>query len=151
MSIQNPFVHLHCHSEYSLLEATIRVGNLVKRCKELEMPAVAITDNGSMYGALDFYLKAKSEGINPIIGCEMYLTDTIEEKVRSRQRLIVLAKSFSGYQNLIELVSISHVDGFYYRPRIDLKYLEKLKNDLIVISPGGYGPVASHLRDHNDQ
>ena len=110
------FTHLHCHSSYSLLESTIRIKALIEMCKEKEMSSVALTDNGVMYGAIDFYLAARQADLKPIIGCEMYLAKDITQKERGLDRLILLAKDYEGYQNLINLVSIACLDGFYYRP-----------------------------------
>ncbi len=142
------FIHLHVHTEYSLLESPIRIGKLIEKCKEFEMPAVAMTDNGCMYGAIDFYLSCKKKGINPIVGCEMYLTTTIAQKERGLNRLILLCQNYIGYQNLIKLVSIAHLEGFYYRPRIDLDHLAKYSEGLIAISPGQRGPVAYNIRSN---
>jgi len=147
--LSSSFVHLQCHSEFSLLEGALRIKKLIASAKEDAMPAVALTDNGTMYGTIDFYVKAKEAGINPIIGCEMFLTPDISVKERSQQRLILLCKSYTGYQNLIKLVSISHLDGFYYRPRIDFEHIKQHAQDLICISPGRRGPIASHLSNHH--
>ncbi len=140
------FVHLHCHTEYSLLEGAIRVPELLKQTHAFGMTSVAITDSGTMHGIIDFYLKAKSMGINPIIGCDMYLTSDITIKERGLNRIILLCKDYHGYQNLVKLVTISHLEGFYYKPRIDLTQLAKHTKGLIAISPGQRGPVGFHLR-----
>ena len=139
------FVHLHCHTEFSLLEGAVRIKDMLEACVEEQMSSIAITDNGTLYGAIDFYLKAKASGIHPIIGCEFYLTPDISVKERGLDRLILLATSYKGYQQLIKLVSIAHLDGFYYKPRIDLAHLERYSEDLIAISPGYRGPVALSL------
>jgi DNA polymerase III subunit alpha len=144
----NSFVHLQCHTEFSLLEGALRIPKLVKEAANLQMPAVAITDNGTMYGTMDFYVKAKAAGLNPLIGCDMFLTPTITQKERSKHRLLFLCKSYKGYQNLIKLVSISHLDGFYYKPRIDLEHIKQFSEDLICISTGRRGPIASYLSSH---
>ncbi|MBT7088502.1 PHP domain-containing protein, partial [bacterium] len=123
--MNNNFIHLHCHTEYSLLDGALKIPALVKQCKDFDMPAIAITDNANLYGAIDFYTTAKNNGLNPIIGCEVYLTDDISQKERARDRLILLSKNYNGYQNLIEIVTISHLNGFYYKPRIDLNHLKK--------------------------
>ncbi|MBT3580892.1 DNA polymerase III subunit alpha [bacterium] len=141
--MNNNFIHLHCHTEYSLLDGALKIPALVKQCKDFDMPAIAITDNANLYGAIDFYTTAKNNGLNPIIGCEVYLTDDISQKERARDRLILLSKNYNGYQNLIEIVTISHLNGFYYKPRIDLNHLKKYADDLIAISPGFQGPVAN--------
>ena len=140
------FVHLQCHSEFSILEGAIKVKALIAACQEQGMNAVALTDNGTMHGAIDFYVKAKKAGINPILGCELLLTDDISVKQRAYHRLLLLARSEKGYQSLIKLVSIANVDGFYYRPRIDMAHLAQYKDDLVVISPGYRGPIADTLQ-----
>lgn len=143
------FVHLQCHTEFSLLEGALRIPKLVQEAVDMGMSSVAVTDNGTMYGTIDFYIRAKDKGLNPIIGCDMYLTPTIAEKERSQHRLLFLCKDYEGYQNLIKLVSISHLDGFYYRPRIDLEHIKQYAKGLICISPGRRGPVASNLSSHH--
>ena len=110
------------------------------------MPAVALTDNGVLFGAIEFYLLAKSKGLKPIIGCEMYLTADITKKERGLDRLILLAKDYDGYQNLIKLVTIANLEGFYYKPRIDLPNLAEFSKGLIAISPGLKGPIAYLLQ-----
>ena len=145
------FVHLHCHSHYSLLDGAIQIPDLVERCLGMGMEAVALTDNGTMFGTVEFYLAAKSKGLKPIIGCEMYLTPDISKKERSHNRLILLCQSYAGYQNLIQLVTISHLKGFYYKPRIDIEHLAKFSQELIAISPGMRGPVAQELRGNRLQ
>lgn len=114
------------------------------------MGAVALTDNGTMYGAIDFYVRAKSLGITPIVGCDLLLTPDISVKERTRQHLVFLCKDFEGYQNLLNLVSIANLDGFYYKPRIDFEHIKPYTKGLICISPGGRGPIASAIQDHID-
>lgn len=146
------FIHLHCHTEYSLLESSVRIKQLIERCVELGMNSVAITDNGGMFGAIEFYLAAKAKGIKPIIGCEVYLTKDMTIKERGWDRLILLAQNNIGYQNLVKLVTISNLEGFYYKPRIDLLRLAEYSDGLIAISPGMRGPVAYQLqRDQTEQ
>ena len=144
------FVHLHCHSEYSILECPNRVKTLISKAKEHNMKALAITDNATMYGALEFYQKAKQEGINPIIGADVYICDDINVKQRWSHRLVLLSKSLTGYQNLIKLISIAHTQGMYYKPRLDLATIASHSEDLIAISPGGRGPIAHFLQQHNE-
>ncbi len=151
MWFMSNFVHLHCHSEYSLLEGALRLPRLIKEVKELGMPAVAITDNGTMFGTMEFYMKAKAAGVNPLIGCDMFLTPNMHEKDRTMTRLILLCKDFSGYQNLIKLVSKAQLEGFYYKPRVDLACLAEFSEGLIAISSGGRGPVSFHLESHDDE
>ena len=133
------FVHLHVHTEYSLLDGACRIDGLMDRVKELGQAAVAITDHGVMYGVVDFYKEAKKQGIKPIIGCEMYIAErSLYEKEFSydskRYHVILLAKNNEGYQNLVKLVSISHTDGFYVKPRIDKNVLRKYSEGLICLS-----------------
>src|SRR3989344_1667433 len=133
------FVHLHTHSHYSLLDGLSKIGDLVKKGKETGMDSMAITDHGSMYGAIEFYQKAKKAGIKPIIGCEMYVTEDMNSRQPSSDRrdyfhLVLLAKNNLGYQNLIKLVTASHLEGFYYKPRIDKKLLRQHSEGLIALS-----------------
>lgn len=138
------FVHLHSHTEYSLLDGITKISALVKRVKELGMDSIAITDHGSMYGAIEFYKACKAEGIKPIIGCEMYIarrshTDKEGKQDAEPYHLTVLAKNDQGYKNLMKLVSIAHLDGYYYRPRVDKELLKQYHEGLIALSacPGG--------------
>ncbi|MEG2454890.1 MAG: DNA polymerase III subunit alpha, partial [Oscillospiraceae bacterium] len=133
------FVHLHVHTEYSLLDGACRIQGLVKRAKELGQTAVAITDHGSMYGVIDFYRAAKAEGIKPIIGCEVYVaprsrTDRVHELDSSARHLVLLCKNEEGYRNLCFLVSAAYTEGFYIKPRIDLDLLREHAGGLIALS-----------------
>lgn len=131
------FVHLHVHSEYSLLDGAARISELPKRAKELGQKALAITDHGVMYGVVDFYTACKKEGVKPIIGCEMYVAEDLREKsqaAREYAHLILLAKNNEGYKNLMRLCSIASVEGYYYKPRIDYQTIEKHKEGLICLS-----------------
>jgi len=133
------FVHLHIHSEFSLLDGANRIKDLPVRAKELGMNAMAITDHGVMYGAIDFYKACKKEGIKPIIGCEVYVAPRSrfdkEPNIDNKyNHLILLAKDNEGYQNLSKLVSIGFVEGYYYKPRIDLEVLQKYHKGLICLS-----------------
>ena len=131
------FVHLHNHTEYSLLDGCTRLGPLCERAKELGMPAVAITDHGYMYGCAEFYLAAIKAGIKPIIGCEIYFTpdSTLSRDKRPElYHMILLAKNNEGYKNLMHLVSESAVDGFYYRPRTTFEMLKKYHEGIIATS-----------------
>ncbi len=145
------FVHLHCHSDYSLLEAPLRVPKLIELAEKNKMKSIALTDNGVMYGAIEFYLQAKAKKLNPIIGCEIFLCPDITQKDRARQRLILLCRNNDGYQNLIKLVTLSHLDGFYYKPRLDLTHLAQYNEGLIAISPGRNGPIATSLQSTQDR
>ncbi|MEG1751470.1 MAG: DNA polymerase III subunit alpha [Clostridia bacterium] len=130
------FVHLHVHTEFSLLDGVARIEKLVKTVKERGWPAVAITDHGNMYGALKFYEECLKEGIKPIIGCEFYICDNIQVKQGKADmgHLILIAKNNTGYQNLMKLNSIAFVDGFYYKPRIDYNVLKQYSGGLICLS-----------------
>ncbi len=130
------FVHLHNHTHYSLLDGLTKIDEMVKYAKEQGSPAIAITDHGTMYGVIEFYEKCKKEGIKPIIGVETYLAprgrmfkETVED--RANHHLLLLAKNNQGYKNLIKLVSAAHLEGFYYKPRIDWELLEKYHDGLI--------------------
>ena len=118
------FVHLHIHSHYSLLQALPKIPDLIAAAKKNEMVALALTDNGNLYGAIEFYKACKKENIKPIIGVDAYMaTRTRFDKQAGvdnrRARLVLLAKNLTGYKNLIKLVTYSHLEGFYYKPRID--------------------------------
>ncbi len=133
------FTHLHLHTEYSLLDGANRIHELPAHLKALGMDACAITDHGVMYGILDFYRTMKANGIHPIIGCEVYVAPRshLEKDVahdRDSHHLILLAENNEGYHNLVKLVSISHVDGFYYRPRVDVELLKQYHGGLIALS-----------------
>lgn len=138
------FVHLHVHTEYSLLDGISKIKKLVKRAKELGMDALAITDHGAMYGAIEFYKACKAEGIKPIIGCEMYVAPRSHKLKEGKidadpYHLTVIAKDNTGYKNLMKLVSIAQLDGYYYRPRIDRELIKQYHEGLIALSacPGG--------------
>ena len=133
------FTHLHVHSEYSLLDGMSRIKELPKRAKELGQQAIALTDHGVMYGVVDFFKVCKEEGIKPIIGCEVYTTKNRLDKSGGRgenetNHLILLCKNKIGYDNLIQIVSSGFIDGFYYRPRVDIEVLKKYKGGLIALS-----------------
>ena len=132
------FSHLHVHTEYSLLDGMCRIPQLVERAKELGMDSLAITDHGVMYGAIEFYLAASEAGIKPIIGCEVYLAPNSrfgrDASDKNHYHLILLAKDQTGYRNLIQLTTKAHLEGFYYRPRVDKKLLEQHHQGLIALS-----------------
>ncbi len=144
------FVHLHIHSEFSLLDGANRIKDLPVRAKELGMNAIALTDHGVMYGAIDFYKACKKEGIKPIIGCEVYvaLRSRFEKEAgidNKYYHLILLAKNNQGYRNLSKLVSLGFVDGYYYKPRIDKEILEKYHEGLICLSACLAGEINQKL------
>jgi len=142
------FVHLHTHSEYSLLDGAARVSGLVQRCVDLGQPALAITDHGVMYGAVEFWRTATKAGIKPIIGCEVYFTPNSRKKREGKPELyhlLLLAKSNEGYRNLMALVSEAAVGGFYYKPQVDLEILRQYSGDLIATSACMSGIVSKNL------
>ena len=144
------FTHLHTHTEFSLLDGACRIGQLAKRAKSLGMQSLAITDHGNMYGAVDFYRACKAEGIKPIIGCEVYVaprTRFDKEKVLDKDynHLILLCENEAGYKNLIQLVSKSFTEGFYFKPRVDRDLLEKYHDGLICLSACLAGEIPQSL------
>ena len=133
------FIHLHVHTEYSLLDGAARIRSVVEKAAELGMPAVAITDHGTMYGVIDFYKEARSKGIKPLIGCEVYVAPRSRfSKESSRDNLyyhlVLLAKDMVGYRNLLKIVSAGYLEGFYYKPRVDKELLLKYNKGLIALS-----------------
>ncbi|RCW49199.1 MULTISPECIES: DNA polymerase III subunit alpha [unclassified Halanaerobium] len=137
------FVHLHNHTAYSLLDGALRIEDMVKKAKENNMPAVAMTDHGVLYGMIEFYRHAKSENIKPILGCELYLTTGSRfEKSRERYHLIVLTENNIGYHNLIQLVSKAWLEGFYYKPRVDKELLAEYSDGLICLSACIQGEIS---------
>ena len=121
------FVHLHLHTEYSLLDGFTKINKLMTRVKEMNMPAVAITDHGTMFGVVEFFFAAKEAGIKPIIGLEGYLSKgsmtSRDPKEKTSSHLLLLAKDMTGYKNLLQIASASQLEGYYYHPRIDHEYL----------------------------
>jgi len=155
--IRGQFVHLHLHSQYSLLDGATRFEELFALAKEYDMPAVALTDHGNMFGAIEFYQKAIKSGIKPIIGCEIYVApkSRFEKKtdgVEGSYHITLLAKNKAGYYNLIKLVSSAHLEGFYYKPRIDKDLLRQYNDGLIALSGCLKGEIATLLdkgKDHD--
>ena len=149
------FGHLHVHSEYSLLDGAIRIKDLVSKAKEFNMPAVALTDHGVMYGVVDFYKEAKKEGIKPIIGSEVYVASRsrFDKDASSgdaeRGHLILLCKNNEGYKNLTKLVSLGFIEGFYYKPRIDKELLRIYSNGLIGLSACLAGEIPRAIIDNS--
>ncbi len=147
------FVHLHLHTQYSLLDGACRIKELIAQAVAFGMPAVAITDHGNMFGAIEFYLEAKSQGIKPIIGCEVYIAsksrfDKSENFSDSSNHFILLAENEEGYRNLAKLVSLGYLEGYYYRPRIDKEVLAQHAKGLIGSSACLKGEVACRLLDN---
>ena len=149
-----PFTHLHVHSEYSLLDGLSRIPAMVNRAQELGMTALGLTDHGSMYGAVDFYSACKEAGIKPVIGCELYVadgkrTDRSGGSKTHNHHLTVLAKNNEGYRNLMKLSSRAHLEGFYYKPRVDHELLEEHADGLIVFSGCPSSEISVALIDGN--
>ena len=145
------FTHLHVHTEYSLLDGSSKIKELVNRAKELNMDSLAITDHGVMYGVIDFYRAAKEAGIKPVIGCEVYVAPGSRfdrENVNGEDRyyhLVLLAENDTGYHNLMKIVSKGFVDGFYYKPRVDMEVLETYHEGIIALSACLAGEVPRYL------
>lgn len=140
-----PFVHLHVHTEFSLLDGACRLSELTARAAELGMPALAITDHGSMYGVVEFYLACRQAGIKPIIGCEVYVAprSRFDQEMRDREatHLVLLAENNTGYRNLIKLVTAAHLEGFWYKPRVDWELLGQYSAGLIALTACKQGAV----------
>mgnify|MGYP001276998713 CR=1 FL=1 len=152
MPHREKFVHLHTHTEYSLLDGACRIPDLLHRAKELGMHSLAVTDHGNMYSAVDFYLQAKEAGVKPIIGCETYVAprtrfDKETKEDRSPHHLTLLAKDREGYKNLIKLVSLASIEGFYSRPRIDRELIQKYHKGLIAMTGCAGGEIPSLLME----
>ncbi len=147
------FIHLHTHSHYSLLNALPKVEDLVAETKKQGMKSLALTDNGNLYGAIEFYKEAKKKDIHPIIGVDFFVAlrkrsdkETID---KARSRLVLLAKNEKGYRNLVELITAAQLEGFYYKPRIDAELLEKHSEGIVAISPSFSGDIANFVKLHN--
>ena len=145
------FTHLHVHTQYSLLDGSNKIEEYVARVKELGMDSAAITDHGAMYGCIDFYKAAKAAGIKPIMGCEVYVApkSRFDREAGSQEdryyHLVLLAENNVGYANLMKIVSKGFVEGFYYKPRVDLELLEKYHQGLIALSACLAGEVPRYL------
>ncbi len=145
------FVHLHVHTQYSLLDGAMRIDPLLQRAASFQMPSLAITDHGTMYGAIEFYEKAYKAGIKPIIGCEVHVASTSRFDRDPRQKgglfhLILLAKNAQGYKNLCKLVTAAHLEGFYYKPRVDKAILSECSEGLIALSGCLHGEIAGLIQ-----
>src|SRR3989344_8486619 len=139
MEKEKTFVNLHTHSHYSLLDGLPRIPDLVNRAKEMNMPALALTDHGVMYGAVEFYKSCRRAGIKPILGGEAYLA--LEHRSRKQSKLdddyyhlVLLAENNQGYKNLMKLVSLAHLEGFYYKPRLDKHALKEFSQGIIALT-----------------
>lgn len=148
-----PFVHLHVHTQYSMLDGAIRIADLIRSAQDFAMPAVAVTDHGAMYGALEFYEKASKAGIKPLVGCEFYLAENglhlHDRSAGHNFHLVALAMNATGYANLMKLASLAQTKGFYYRPRIDRATLYAHQEGLIILSACLKGEIPWRL-GHND-
>ncbi len=149
MIYHSDFVHLHVHTQYSLLDGGCRIPELMQKASDLRMPAIAMTDHGNLFGTIDFYQKAIKYGVKPIIGCEMYLApgSRFEKRpgVGASGHIVLLCKDEEGYRNLLKLVSMGYLEGFYYKPRIDKEILQKHHKGLIALSACLKGEVSSHI------
>ena len=148
------FTHLHVHSSYSLLDGAGKIPEMIARIKELGMDSCALTDHGVMYGVIDFYKEAKKQGIHPILGSEIYLTEHMEEKSVQKGEaryfhLVLLAENETGFHNLMKLVSLGFTEGYYYKPRVDYAVLEKYHEGIIALSACLAGEVSRALREGN--
>jgi DNA polymerase III subunit alpha len=146
--VGTPFVHLHVHSEYSILDGACRIPDLARRAAELEMPAVALTDHGSLAGAIDLYKAAKNEGIKPLLGCEVYVADDRKAQTKGYAHLTLLAETNEGYGNLIKLSSLGYLEGYYYKPRVDWELLERHSQGIVALSGCLSGRVCKALEEH---
>ncbi|MCO6430255.1 MAG: PHP domain-containing protein, partial [Deltaproteobacteria bacterium] len=137
----NQFVHLHLHTQYSLLDGANKLPDVIVQAHKQGHPAIAMTDHGNLHGAIEFYNESKKIGIKPILGCELYVTtgSRFERKTKTQggsgtHHLTVLAKNLEGYRNLCRLVTLSYKEGFYFKPRVDHELLERYSEGLIVLS-----------------
>jgi DNA polymerase-3 subunit alpha len=145
-----PFVHLHVHSEYSILDGACRIPELARRAAELEMPAVGLTDHGSLAGAVDLYKAAGKEGVKPVLGCEVYVADDRRAQQKGYAHLTLLAETTEGYGNLIKLSSLGYLEGYYYKPRVDWELLQQYGSGLIALSGCLSGRVCKALEESRD-
>jgi DNA polymerase-3 subunit alpha len=152
VSQQPPYVHLHVHSEYSILDGACRVGGLVQRAADLDMPAVALTDHGSMAGAVELSRAAAKAGVKPLLGCEIYVVDDHASRAQKERRshLTLLAETSEGYHNLVRLVSSGYLDGYWYKPRVDHEQLAAHADGIICLSGCLSGSVCKSLADGDD-
>ncbi|TML90946.1 MAG: DNA polymerase III subunit alpha [Actinobacteria bacterium] len=143
-----PFVHLHVHSEYSILDGACRIPALAARAAEFEMPAVALTDHGSLAGAIDLYKETAKQGIKPLLGCEVYVADDRRALQKGYAHLTLLAEDNAGYANLIQLSSLGYLEGYYYKPRVDWELLEQHSSGLVALSGCLSGRVCKALEEN---
>src|ERR1035437_3329268 len=150
------FVHLHNHSEYSLLDGLSKIKDMVKHAKDLGMKAIAITDHGNMYGTINFYKACIEQGIKPIIGAEIYVSRRSRHDKEAgidadSNHLILLAKNNTGYKNLMKIISIANLEGYYYKPRTDMELLKEHHEGLICLSSCVNGYVSEPLLQNQDE
>jgi DNA polymerase-3 subunit alpha len=150
-SPMSKFTHLHTHSHYSLLTALPKIDDLVGEAKKCGMTSLALTDNGNLYAAIEFYKACQKKEIKPIIGVDFYVAVRTRKDMQAgidnrRSRLVLLAINETGYKNLVKLVTDSHLEGFYYKPRIDKELIEKYNEGLIAISPSFSGELLNHSK-----
>ena len=145
------FTHLHVHTQFSLLDGAAKIPDLVSYAKVLGMKSLAITDHGVMYGTIDFYQECKKQGIKPIIGCEVYLTtgSHLERNNRGLYHLILLAENIEGYYNLMKIVSLAQLEGFYYKPRVDRDILRAYSKGIICLSACIAGELPVYIQQDN--
>ena len=160
MNMSDAFVHLHLHTQFSLLDGAIKIPDLVRKCKEFEMPAVAMTDHGNMFGVVEFYITAKKEGIKPILGCEVYVApgSRLQKEIPKGMgiddpyyHLTILCMNQTGYKNLCRLITRANFEGFYYKPRIDKDILKEHSEGLIILSGCLSGELAQTLHNGQDE
>jgi DNA polymerase III subunit alpha len=142
-----PFVHLHVHSEYSILDGACRIPALAARAAEFEMPAVGLTDHGSMAGAIELYRETQKQGVKPLLGCEVYIADDRRAQTKGNAHLTLLAADNTGYSNLIKLSSTAYLEGYYYKPRVDWELLQSHSQGLIALSGCLSGRVCKALEE----
>ena len=142
-----PFVHLHVHSEYSILDGACRIPELAARAAEFEMPAVGLTDHGSLAGTINLFTAAKKHGVKPIIGCEVYVADDRRAQQKGYAHLTLLAETTEGYGNLIRLSSLGYLEGYYYKPRVDWELLEQHATGIVALSGCLSGRVCKALEE----
>src|SRR5512146_1430912 len=145
------FVHLHVHSEYSILDGACRIPALVEKAARLEMPAVSLTDHGSLAGAVQLFREAGKSGVKPIVGCEVYVADDRRAQTKGYAHLTLLAESNEGYANLIKLSSLGYLEGYYYKPRVDWELLESHASGMVALSGCLSGRVCKALEENRPQ
>src|SRR6187455_2186152 len=145
---QAPFVHLHVHSEYSILDGACRIPELAARAAEFDMPAVGLTDHGSLAGAVQLVKETGKVGVKPIIGCEVYVAEDRKTQAKGYAHLTLLAADNAGYSNLIKLSSLGYLEGYYYKPRVDWELLERYSQGMIALSGCLSGRVSRALSEH---